>query len=205
MDGFSLVVGGVIVLAVVLTALLLDQFLRREDLDGAEMYVLLMLSAAGGLVMAGATDLIVLFLGLETLSIAVYVMAAMHAHRSRVARIRPQVLRPAAFSSAFLLLRDRARLRSHRFVEPRRDPDLPRRGGDPRRRHAAGRVRLPPRRLRLQEIAAVPFHAWTPDVYQGRPDPGVGVHGLRGQSSRVRRSSGCSRSPSCPSPTTGSR
>ena len=42
----------------------------------------MLLSATGGMVMARANDLIVLFLGLETLSIALYVLAAMHLRRS---------------------------------------------------------------------------------------------------------------------------
>jgi len=81
-DGFALVFTGVISAAVVLVAFLLDDYLRREQLDGVEMYVLMLFSAAGGVVMASANDLIVLFLALETLSIAVYVMAAMHTRRS---------------------------------------------------------------------------------------------------------------------------
>ena len=49
----------------VLAALLADGYLRREGLDGAEFYVLMLLSASGGVIMALANDLIVLFLGLE--------------------------------------------------------------------------------------------------------------------------------------------
>ena len=61
--------------AVILAALLADGYLRREGLDGPELYVLMLLSASGGMVMASANDLIVMFLGLEILSIAVYVLA----------------------------------------------------------------------------------------------------------------------------------
>ena len=102
-DGFALVFGGIIALAVALTALLLDDYLRREGIDGVEMYVLLMLSAAGGVLMAGANDLIVLFLGLETLSIAVYVMAAMHSRRAESLEAGLKYFVLGAFSSAFLL------------------------------------------------------------------------------------------------------
>ena len=48
------------------TALVADDYLRREDLEGCEVYALLLLTAVGGTVMASANDLIVLFLGLET-------------------------------------------------------------------------------------------------------------------------------------------
>ena len=93
----------VICAAVVLGALLLDGWLRREGMDGAEPYVLMLLSASGGLIMASANDLIVMFLGLEILSIAVYVLAAMHLRKitSQEAGVKYFVL--GAFSSAFFL------------------------------------------------------------------------------------------------------
>ena len=92
-----------ICVAVILGALLLDGWLRREEMDGAEPYVLMLLSASGGLMMASANDLIVMFLGLEVLSIAVYVLAAMHLRKitSQEAGVKYFVL--GAFSSAFFL------------------------------------------------------------------------------------------------------
>src|SRR5918996_1690096 len=88
---------------VVLAALFVDDYLRREGLEGVEAYVLLLLSATGGVIMAHANDLIVLFLGLEVLSMAVYVLAAMHRRRvtSQEAGMKYFVL--GAFSSAFFL------------------------------------------------------------------------------------------------------
>jgi len=171
-DGFALVFGGVIALAVVLTALLLDNYLRREEIDGVEMYVLLMLSAAGGVLMAGANDLIVLFLGLETLSIAVYVMAAMHSRRAESLEAGLKYFVLGAFSSAFLLygmamvygatgslnlIEIRAYLDSVVILD--------------------NAMLLAGFALLLVgfgfKVAAVPFHAWTPDVYQGAPTPVV--------------------------------
>ena len=89
--------------AVALAALLTDAYLRREDMEGPEFYVLMLLSAAGGLIMAMGNDLIVLFIGLETLSIAVYVLSGMHLRRvqSQESGIKYFVL--GAFSSAFFL------------------------------------------------------------------------------------------------------
>ncbi len=169
-DGFSLVMAGVMVSAVALCALLLDEYLRREGIDGPEMYVLMMLSAAGGVVMTGAGDLIVLFLGLETLSIPVYVMAALHVRRSESLEAGLKYFVLGAFSSAFLLygmalvygatgslnlLEIRAYLDS--VVD---DAML-----------LAGLAML---LVGLGfKVAAVPFHAWTPDVYQGAPTPVV--------------------------------
>ncbi len=80
-DGFSVFFMFLLAAAVILAALLADGYLRREGLDGPELYALVLLSASGGMVMAAANDLIVTFLGLEVLSIAVYVLSAMHLRR----------------------------------------------------------------------------------------------------------------------------
>src|SRR5258708_33249027 len=82
-DGFSVFFTFLVCTAVLLAALLADGYLRREGLDAAELYVLVLLSASGGVIMASANDLIVMFLGLEILSIAAYVLAAMHLRRAQ--------------------------------------------------------------------------------------------------------------------------
>ena len=172
LDGFSLFATGIICLSVALAALLLEGYVRREGLDGAEWYVLVLLSASGGVTMASANDLIVVFIGLEILSVAVYVLAAMHSRRvsSQEAGLKYFVL--GAFSSAFLLY-------GIAFVYG-----------------ATGSTNL----VRIQEflsdtvltqnglllagfafllvgfafkVGAVPFHTWVPDVYQGSPTPVV--------------------------------
>lgn len=171
-DGFSVFASVVLCAAVILGALLLDGWLRREGMDGAEPYVLMLLSASGGLIMASANDLIVVFLGLEILSIAVYVLAAMHLRKttSQEAGIKYFVL--GAFSSAFFLygialvygatgstnLVDISSFLSTTVV-------------------ADGGLVFAGMALLLVgfgfKIAAVPFHFWTPDVYQGSPSPSV--------------------------------
>ena len=102
-DGFSVFVTFTICAAVILSSLLLDGWLRREGMEGTEPYVLVLLSASGGVMMASANDLIVMFLGLEILSLAVYVLAAMHLRKvtSQEAGVKYFVL--GAFSSAFFL------------------------------------------------------------------------------------------------------
>jgi NADH-quinone oxidoreductase subunit N len=102
-DGFAVFVTVLICVAVVLGALLADEYLRREDLDGPEFYVLMMLSGAGGIIMAVANDLIVLFLGLEVLSISLYVLAGFHPRRSASQEASLKYFVLGAFSSAVLL------------------------------------------------------------------------------------------------------
>jgi NADH-quinone oxidoreductase subunit N len=172
LDGFSLFLTAVIACSVILAALVFDDYLRLEGIDGIEPYVLMLLSASGGVIMAGANDLIVMFLGLEILSIAVYVMAAMQLRRieSQESGIKYFVL--GAFSSAFFLygialtygatgstnlVHIREFLATSTLTE---DAML-----------FAGFALL------LVgfgfKVSAVPFHAWAPDVYQGAPSPAV--------------------------------
>ena len=171
-DGSTVLVTAALALALLATALLARPYLEREDLPGVELYVLLMLSAAGGVVMVSADDLIVLFLGLEILSIAVYVLAALHLRRfeSQEASLKYFVL--GAFASAFLLYGMAL------VYGATGSTRLARISG-----YLAGTVLLDDGMLLAGialilvglafKVAAVPFHAWTPDVYQGAPSPVV--------------------------------
>ena len=169
-DGFSLFITVVLCVGVVLAALLADGFLRRESMTGPEFHVLLLLSAAGGVIMAMSNDLIVLFIGIETLSIAVYVLAGMNLRRvqSQESGLKYFVL--GAFSSAFLLYGIAmlyGATGSTNFVDIR---DF-----------MAAVVPIHNGLLLLGlvlvlvglafKISAVPFHAWSPDVYDGAPTP----------------------------------
>ncbi len=169
-DGFSVVATGLIAIAVILAALLLDDYLRREDLDGPEMYALMLLSAAGGALMASANDLIVLFLGLEALSIAVYVMAAMHRRRVESQEAGFKYFIVGAFSSAFFLYGIAMVYGATGSTNLVDIADF-----------LATQVLLRDGVLMLGmamllvgfgfKISAVPFQGWTPDVYQGAPTP----------------------------------
>ncbi len=171
-DGFSVFSTIVLCSAVILGGLLLDGWLRREGMDGAEPYVLMLLSASGGVMMASANDLIVMFLGLEILSIAVYVLAAMHLRKvtSQEAGVKYFVL--GAFASAFFLYgialiyggtgsTNMVEISSFLATTVVGDGGLV----------MAGMALL------LVgfgfKVAAVPFHFWTPDVYQASPSPSV--------------------------------
>jgi NADH-quinone oxidoreductase subunit N len=171
-DGFSVFFTFIIGASVILAALITDGFQRREGDDGAEAYVLMLLSASGGVIMASANDLIVMFLGLEILSIAVYVLAAMQLRRvtSQEAGVKYFVL--GAFSSAFFLYgvaliyggtgsTNLVRIVDFFAANALLDSGLV----------LAGLALL------LVgfgfKVAAVPFHFWTPDVYQGAPSPAV--------------------------------
>jgi NADH-quinone oxidoreductase subunit N len=172
LDGFSLFVGATICVSVILAVLLLDDYLRREELDGVELHAMVLMAAAGGVVLASASDLVVLFLGLETLSLALYVLTGSHLRRigSQEAALKYFVL--GGFSSAFLLYgialvygatgsTNLAEIGEYLATVVVLDDSLLLAG------FALLLVGL------AFKVAAVPFHWWTPDVYQGAPSPGT--------------------------------
>ena len=170
MDGVALFVTAIVLVCVALVAPTLPRYCRRLGVEGSEIYVLLLLAAAGAVVMAGSDDLIVLFLGLETMSIAAYVMAALNPHRleSLEAGLKYFVL--GAFSTAFLLfgialVYGAVGTTSLAGIGLYFDNVLVLRDG----MLLAGLGML---LVGLAfKVAAVPFHAWAPDVYAGAPTP----------------------------------
>lgn len=185
-DGFSIFLSIVIALSVAMAALLVHTYIEREELDGVEIQVLLLLSGSGGVIMSFANDLIVFFLGLETLSLAVYVLAALHRRRytSQEAGMKYFVL--GAFSSTFFLYGialvygatgSTNLVRINEFVGTTEllDDGL-----------LLGGIALLIVGL-VFKVGAVPFHSWAPDVYTGSPTPvvaymasGVKVAGFAG-------------------------
>ncbi|HEY2563848.1 MAG TPA: NADH-quinone oxidoreductase subunit N, partial [Acidimicrobiales bacterium] len=172
-DGFSVFIQIVVSITMLLTALIGDGYLRREGIDGCEFHVLAMLSASGAMLMGSANDLIVVFLGLEILSIALYVLAAFNHKRAESGEAALKYFVLGAFSSAIFVygialaygatgttnLPQIARYLSKNVV-------------------ASNGVLLAGLALLLVgfgfKIAAVPFHMWSPDVYQGAPSPITG-------------------------------
>src|SRR5687768_618151 len=169
-DGFAVFFYVVISIAIVLAALLADGYLRREQLDGPEFYVLALLSGAGGMLMASANDLIVIFLGLETLSISLFVLAGFHRRRAESGEAAMKYFVLSAFSSAFLLY------------------GIALTYGSTGTTNLAGIAQWLASNVAVTsgillaglafmlvgfgfKVAAVPFHTWTPDVYQGSPTP----------------------------------
>ncbi len=162
-----------ICVGVFLAALVTDDYLRREGLDGPELYVLYLLAALGGIVMSSANDLIVLFLGLEILSISLYVMAASHRKRieSQEAGLKYFVL--GGFSSAFFLygvalIYGGAGSTNFNKIVAAFDATIQL----DRRNDALVLAGVALLLVGLAfKISAVPFHFWSPDVYEGSPTP----------------------------------
>ncbi|MEW6154799.1 MAG: NADH-quinone oxidoreductase subunit N [Actinomycetota bacterium] len=171
-DGFGLFFTVVICAAVALAVLLSDSYLERERLDRPDYYVLMLLSASGGILMAKANDLIVVFLGLEILSIALYVMAGYQRDRPRSLEASAKYFLLGAFSSAFLLYGIAL------VYGATGSTNLGFISAFLREQTVTSGVFLGGMGLLLVglgfKVAAVPFHMWTPDVYQGSPTPVTG-------------------------------
>ena len=182
-DGFGLFVAVVVCATVVLGALIADDYLRREGLNGPEFYALLLIAASGAVVMAMADDFIVLFLGLETLSIAAYVLAAMHLRRAQSQESGLKYFVLGGFSSAFLLygialIYGGTGSTSFIGIKNYFGTSVTAAGAS-----VGGRVPVHGGLILLGlalllvglgfKVAAVPFHSWSPDVYDGAPTPSV--------------------------------
>ena len=172
-DGFSLLLTVLVGAGVVMTALVAHSALDRYDMAPPEFAALLLASAAGAVVMAGANDLIVLFLGLESLSIALYVLIALAGRRASARESAMKYFVLGAFSSAFFLYGIALVYGSTGST------NLSGIGG-----FLFGSIRetdyllLAGIALLLVglgfKVAAVPFHFWAPDVYEGAPSPVTG-------------------------------
>ncbi|MGI9646543.1 MAG: NADH-quinone oxidoreductase subunit N, partial [Ilumatobacteraceae bacterium] len=172
-DTFSMFLTITICAAVVLVSLLTDEYIRGTPSDGPELYALYLSAAVGGIVMASANDFIVLFLGLETLSLALYVLAASNRRRDRSGESGVKYFILGGFSSAFFLYgialvygatgtTNISEMVAN--LQGTVDPD-----------GANDVLALAGIGLMLVglgfKVAAVPFHNWVPDVYQGAPSP----------------------------------
>ena len=140
-DGFAVFVMTVVLLSTLLALFLAAGYLEREQLEGPEYYALMLCSATGMMLMASANDLIIVFLALEILSIALYVLAAFDRRRltSQEAGLKYFLL--GSFSSAIFLYGVALVYGATGQYEPHQDRRLPRDHHAPRRRRAVARHR----------------------------------------------------------------
>lgn len=142
----------------------------REGIDAAESHVLVLFATAGMMMLAAARDLMIIFLGIELMSIAVYVLAGLNRRSARSAEAAIKYFLLGAFSTAFLLygiaLVYGATGATNLTLIAQR----------------AGQFQFGESPMLLAgialllvgfgfKVAAAPFHMWTPDVYEGAPTP----------------------------------
>jgi NADH-quinone oxidoreductase subunit N len=173
MDGFSVLITILICCAMILTALVADGYLQREGTHGAEFHVLALVSGSGAMLMAQANDLIIVFLGLEILSIALYVLTAFNHRRAASGEGALKYFLLGGFSSAIFVYGIALTYGATGSTNLTQIADFLSKNVV-----LTDGLLLAGLALLLVgfafKVAAVPFHMWTPDVYQGAPTPVTG-------------------------------
>jgi NADH-quinone oxidoreductase subunit N len=169
-DSFRIFANYVFLLAAALFVLISTRYLDEHNLRLGELYVLVLFATVGMMVFGGARDLIVMFIGLELMSLPIYVLTGMSRRDRRSAEGALKYFLLGAFSSAFFLY------------------------GIALAYGGAGTTNLEQIALAVGvdgigaspllvvatallavgfgfKVAAVPFHMWTPDAYEGAPSP----------------------------------
>jgi NADH-quinone oxidoreductase subunit N len=172
-DGFRTFSNYVFLLAAALFVLISVRYIDEERLRLGELYVLVMFSTVGMMVFAGATDLIVLFIALELMSLPIYVLTAVNRRDVRGAEAALKYFLLGAFSSAFLLMGialayGGAGTTNLALIGQAVGVDGL--GASPLLIGATAMLAVG----FGFKVAAVPFHMWTPDAYEGAPAPVTG-------------------------------
>jgi NADH-quinone oxidoreductase subunit N len=167
LDTFSVFLNLVIVVATALVVLISVKYLEIENAHYGEYYALLLFSAVGMMFMASGTDLIVLFLALELMALCEYVLTGFLRSKRRSNEAAVKFFLLGAFSSGLLLYgmsllygiagSTKLGIIAQRLAErPSHDP-------------LSWMAMITLLAGLFFKIAAVPFHQWTPDAYEGAP------------------------------------
>jgi len=167
-DGMGAFFDVVILSACALTFLMATGYSEWEGTHKGEFYSLILLSTSGMMFMAKGTDLMTVFLGLETLSIPIYVLVGFHRNRMSSLEGALKYFLLGAFASGFLLY---GIALIYAVTGTTKIPVLATMLYDPR--ILASPLFLAGTGLLLVgfafKVSLVPFHMWTPDAYEGAP------------------------------------
>jgi NADH-quinone oxidoreductase subunit N len=173
LDSFSLFFTLLFTAAALFTVLSSADYLEDSGISPGEYYSLALFGTFGMIVMASANDLILFFLGLETMSVAVYVLTGIDRSRARSAEAAMKYFVVGSFATGFLLFGIALIFGAVGSTHLGRVASfLSGQGGEPTAMLTAGAFLL---LIGLAfKAAAVPFHFWAPDAYEGAPTPITG-------------------------------
>jgi len=167
-DGFALFFKVVFLGAAALTVLMSVRYLEIEGASPGEYYFLILCATLGMMIMAGGIDLITIFIGLETMAVSFYILAGFIKPNQKSNEAAVKYFLLGAFSLGILLYgmslmyglsgTTNLRVMATAFVGQEHDARL------------VLAVILVVAGVGFK-IAAVPFHMWAPDVYEGAPTP----------------------------------
>lgn len=172
-DPFSAFLNMIALLAAFISVMLSVDYLQRSGMQRGEYYALILFTTAGVMLMGHANDLVVVFVALELLSIPLYILAAFRYPDAKSSESGMKYLVLGAFASAFFVFG------AALIYGATGSTSLPVIFDVVARGFASGGA---PELLLLVgaglilvglgfKVAVVPFHMWTPDVYEGAPTP----------------------------------
>lgn len=169
-DGFRWIADIILLLAALATVALSIEHNARKGIMQGEAHVLVLFATAGMMVLAAGRDLMVVFLGIEIMSVAVYVLAGINRASVRSAEASLKYFLLGAFATGFLLYGIALTYGATGSTQFTQIGAAIQRFG----LHANPMLLIGIGMLVVGlgfKIAAVPFHMWAPDVYEGSPTP----------------------------------
>ena len=167
LDGFSVFVNALLLVSGLLGIALSFGYIKRMKIERGEYYTLMLFSISGMMLMAQASDLIVVFLALELLSIPLYVLAAFDRPRTESEEAGLKYFLLGAFATGFVVYGTALVYGATGTTSLGAIVEFLGSNGNPSLLLTIGAALI---LVGLGfKIAAVPFHMWTPDVYQGAP------------------------------------
>lgn len=171
LDNFAIFFKIIFLVSAGLAVLISDQYMEREGCNHGELYPLILFATTGMMFMASGTDLMTVFLGLELMSISLYVLAGFNRSNKKSSEAGLKYFLLGSFSTGFLLYGMAlvygvtGTTRIAQIAEVISQMQSP-----------TGNTMLLAGMLLILtgfafKIAAAPFHMWTPDVYEGAPTP----------------------------------
>lgn len=165
-DDFALAFQAILIVVAALSILLSEKYIQQKGINYGEYYALLLFSTSGAMLMATSRELITIFIGLEVLSIALYVLSGFARTEARSEESAMKYFLLGSFSSAFFLYgialvyggTGTTRLDALTMVPMTALTSS----------YALAGFALLLVGLGFK-AAIVPFHSWTPDVYEGAP------------------------------------
>jgi NADH-quinone oxidoreductase subunit N len=172
-DRMALFLDGVLIIAALATLLVAAPFMREHEFEHGEHYALVLFATAGGMTVVHATHLLSLLIGIETMSLAAYLLVASWRRQPAGAEGALKYLLLGAFAAGFLVY-------GTALVYGTTGGEMSYAGIAARAARAADNPLFIMGAYflltgMLFKIAAVPFHMWAPDAYEGAPTPVTGL------------------------------
>lgn len=172
LDGFAVFANALILIAGLAGIMMAFQYMRRMNLERGEIYCLMLFSTSGMLLLNQAYDLIIVFLAVELLSIPLYVLTGLARAQNNSEESALKYFLLGTFSSAFILYGIAMVYGATAHTNLASIVAAVGSGTHNQILFLVGAALI---LIGLSfKVSAVPFHVWTPDVYQGAPTPLTG-------------------------------